>query len=229
MDQDQSMQGSCNEMGDDAGPTPEQMAAAVEAMGVKLPTNQWERIPSLKLVDVSGQEFEAVKEHVKRRGESLQALLGGRPGELNRAIHEHGPPLRALLEKPHAEAGRADQAAPADAASGQTYTPEQKRAHFLWGTSHLLEVFGDALERGASSEDDLKAIRTGVQSVLDHSMRALSGEEPGQEAVPASDEPSEGLLTTSCSTCYPTFLNCTLPPATCQANYSYCSTHCTYP
>lgn len=188
-----------------------QQAEALAKMGVGLPWSEWEQLGSLQFIGASGAEFERVKEQVQGRKERLEALLGGHAAELSLAIGEDGAALRAGLEKPGAQS----EPSKSDVASGQA-ARERKRMEFLWGTSHLLEGFGEALQKGVSDEDG-ESIRKGVRNILAHAVLALSESE---------DDSDVTVELPSCNTCYSTFLKCTLPPATCQANYAYCTTHC---
>ncbi len=196
------------------GMTIEWIAQQMAALGVNLPLQEWNRILSLKLVEASSAEFESAKEPVRRRQRDAGSLLHGRPGELNQAIHQSGAALRGMLEQPQS----AGDLAP-DLASG--FSPDQARVIFLWGTSHLLDALGDALEKGPPSEEASGQLQKAIGNILRDAEHALENDW-------SSAEPHDKDYCYNCPIKYQACMNAPHPnPTVCQSNYAYCCAHCT--
>lgn len=207
MEQDQQQAGA-RVPSDGSDLTPAEKVAALEKMGVVVPTAEWDQIPSLRLIAPSGEPFEKVQQHVRDNHKNLKAKLDGRPGELDQAIHQVAAPLRHLLQ--------ASGSGAAGEAAGSAYTSDQARMIFLWGTTWTLEALGDALQKAAAGSEVYDQLKLGVQNTLNDTLRALN-ESTVQPLV-------------LCSSCYTTYKTCMAAPnanpTVCQSNYTYCSTHC---
>jgi hypothetical protein len=213
-------------MQEEKGEMSEEQIQAEVASLARLPVDEWERIPTLPLVEVNTPEFENAKKHARQSKDDIEGDVDGNPGQLNRKTKQLMSTLRQMLEQGTAQ----------ETPSGG-YTEDQARVIFLWGASLLLESYTDALENGNPSSGAKARAKKAVRNILSDMGTALEKSAASTESATSTsgsqEQEAAGDITVfavKCSTCYPSYQACIKagrPPATCLNEYNNCTATCT--